>query len=477
MREKNIQNKIKSIVISFLVTIMILISLPVNTAKATTGGTLYVANYVVVDLAGNELTQIKPGDTCSIAVTLIDARTPIDTPSTPVPSTPSTPPASSTPVSSLAATPSISNIADVRIRLNPGAFTIPSVDHIVVHQRTDSSGYFSYTVVFNNITYVGGAPTLSFDVTYVDSNNNPLAYPLVTINQNIGQAVDTSVRPEVILRSSSYGGSSVTAGQSFTLSTNAYNTSPSLSIENVIVTVKLPDALVVSSGSSSVSVGTIAPNGTISASFALQVKPGAESGSVPVTVEYTYYAMVHGKMEQFISTQIISVPVVQRDRFEIYDVEAPEVMMAGEEVYVSLGFANKGKGIVYNVSAEIEGDMDNPGQRQFLGNIAAGSENSVDFYITASEIGTMEGTIVLTYENASGEEITVRAPFSITVEEASFIDPGFPPVMPEQPVQGGGIMKYVIGVVLVAGLGGGGFYFYKKKKASDVEAEDEDEDF
>ena len=468
MKRKSVWKQVVMCAISITVLFNAVVHMPANEAQAASGGDLYVANYAVVDLAGNELSSISPGTTCTIAVTIIDARVPIGGGGGVPSSTTST--ASSVPPPSL-------NISNVRVRLNPGAFTIPSVDYIVSHIRSDSSGYFSYTVVFNNITYMGGTPNLSFDITYVDGGNNPLGFPLVTVNQPIGQAVDRSVAPSVILKSSSYGGSSVSAGQSFTLTTTAYNTSPNLSIENVIVTVKLPDSLMISSGSNSVVVGTVGPNGEIRAQFALQAKPNAEAGSVPVTVEYTFYAMVQGQMAQLTSTQTISVPVVQQDRFEIYEVEAPEIIMAGEEAYVSLGFANKGKGIIYNLSAEIEGDMDNPGQRIFLGNIAAGTENSVDFYVTASEVGVMEGTIVIKYENAQGEETVIRTPFSITVEEAFY--PEYPIDINPPPNEGnsGSITKYLLPLVVVAAAGGGGFYYYKKKKSSTAKAEDEDEDF
>ncbi len=454
------RKRMKSCIVSLLMLITTINSGFSQMTFAASVSDLYVANYAVVSLTGTELSSIKPGDTCTIAVTLIDARVPIGSDAS----------------SSIS---SIDDINDVRIRLNAGSFSIPSDSYISYVERDDLTGYFSYTVTFNNITYLGGTPDLSFDVTYVNASNDPVGYPLATVVQKIGQASDTSIQPEVILKNSSFGGGSVAAGQNFTLNTNAYNTSTNLEIENVIATVKLPDSIVVASGSSSVVVGNVGPNGGINASFALQAKPGAEAGTAAIVVEYTYYATVQGQKQQYTSSQSISVPITQKDRFEVYDISAPEIVSMGDEAYISLGFANKGKGIIYNLSASIEGtNFTTTEKQQYIGNIAAGTENSVDFYIYPEEMGEIEGTLKLTYEDANGTETVVRVPFSITVEEGFIPEyPGIDPELPEEPTSGGGAWKWVVGLVVLAAAGAGGFWFYKKKKTQKDEAEDEDEDF
>ena len=53
---------------------------------------------------------------------------------------------------------------------------------------------------------------------------------------------------------------------------------------------------------------------------------------------------------------------------------------------------NKGKGIIYNVSAEITGDgITTTEGNQFIGNIAAGTESSADFTIQTANAGTLTG--------------------------------------------------------------------------------------
>ena len=80
------------------------------------------------------------------------------------------------------------------------------------------------------------------------------------------------------------------------------------------------------------------------------------------------------------STQeTISIPVVQIDRFQVTGVDAPAEAYLGEENYLTVNFVNKGRSDVYNLSAEISGDIQNPGQQQNLGNLTSGSTGSAEF--------------------------------------------------------------------------------------------------
>ena len=226
-------------------------------------------------------------------------------------------------------------------------------------------------------------------------------------------------------------------------------------------------------------VGTMAPGSTRHITYLVTTDATMEPGAISLNVELS---SKNGSS----SSYPISIPVVQLDRFEITGMEAPEMMMLGEEGYLSVTFVNKGKTIINNLSAEIMGsNLANPGQSQFLGNVAPGTENSVDFSVMASEVGTINGTVVLSYEDAKGEVQKVEKEFSCTVEEMPEFDPsmGYPGMMPDdmvdmEPEQAGmpvwgwaliavGAVAVVVIVVVVV----------KKKKAKKLALlEDEDED-
>ncbi|MEG1322832.1 MAG: cell adhesion protein, partial [Ruthenibacterium sp.] len=153
---------------------------------------------------------------------------------------------------------------------------------------------------------------------------------------------------------------------------------------------------------------------------------------------------------------------------------------------LTLGFVNKGKGILYNLSAEISGNLENPSQMQYVGNLASGTEGSVDFDILAKTAGTVSGVITLTYEDINGVEKKQTKEYSAVVGEAPATDPGMDgmgPMMPEEPeakkglpwwgwalIAGGGLTAIVVIVKII-----------KKKKAKKIERElaedNDDEDF
>ena len=128
-------------------------------------------------------------------------------------------------------------------------------------------------------------------------------------------------------------------------------------------------------------------------------------------------------------------------------------MTLGEEGYISVTFVNKGKTSIDNLSAEISGDnLANPGQSQFVGNIAAGTENSVDFDVAALEAGTITGIITLSYEDSTGAAKTLTTNYSITVNEMPAMeDPGMmDPGMMEPETEGGLPVGVIVVIVIVA---------------------------
>ena len=140
---------------------------------------------------------------------------------------------------------------------------------------------------------------------------------------------------------------------------------------------------------------------------------------------------------------------------------------------------NKGKSAINNLTAEIQGDnLANPGQSQFLGNVAAGTENAVDFSVIAAAEGTITGKVILTYENAKGETTTLEKEFTCTVEampvydDPGMMDPGMmDPTMGED-VEGGmpiwGWALIVVGVGAVAAVAG---VVIRQKQAAEKQAQ------
>ncbi|MEG2770472.1 MAG: hypothetical protein RR902_06595, partial [Oscillospiraceae bacterium] len=275
----------------------------------------------------------------------------------------------------------------------------------------------------------------------------------------------------------------VYANDTFTVTGNVLNTSATQTIENVTATVTTDTALMLESGSNTFYIGNIAPNAAAKASFKLAAGNTVEAGSYKATITYT--GTWNGT--PITCAQDVAVKVTQKERFEISKVEYSDAMFVNEENSMTVYYVNKGKAIIYNLSAEIKGNFSNPGQQQFVGNVAPGTETSLDFSILTDKTGPINGTIILTYENGKGEVQKIEKEFACSVEENEFnnggmmdggmiggdMDAGMQPDMPKAGMPWWGwllIAVAVVGVVVAVVI------IIKKRKAKKLALEDEDED-
>ena len=241
--------------------------------------------------------------------------------------------------------------------------------------------------------------------------------------------------PYVIVSNYSYGGT-VTAGQSFPLTLTFYNTSKNIDVQNMMITLSMPEALMLTSSSNTFYVDTLGTEETVTKTVQVTAKANAEPSSHNVEVSMKYqYIDDHTVSRRDNSTQeTISIPVVQVDRFEVTGVEVSPEIYLGEESDITVNYVNKGRSEVYNLSVAISGDIQNPGQQQNLGNLASGATGSADFYILPNAEGICAGQITITYEDTNMVEKSVTMDWS-----ANVVDPmaGMDPGMGMYPGMGG----------------------------------------
>ena len=353
----------------------------------------------------------------------------------------------------------------------------------------NSDGSDRYKLVFENVTYNGGSNEFTFDVITEGGESREIISKTLPITQ-CAEAIEPTPAPtpapaevpKIMVKDFSFGGTSVEAGKEFTLELTLFTTSGNTNLEDVMVGLTFPadsKNISLASGSMNTYVGAMAPNATKVISYKMITDATMEPGSVNITVQLT------SKNGEAASSPI-SIPVTQPERFEITNVEAPETMMMGEEGYLSVTFVNKGKSAINNLTAEIQGEnLANPGQSQFLGNVAAGTENSVDFSVIASAEGVISGKVILSYENSKGETATLEKEFSCTVEampaydDPGMMDPGMmDPTMGDDVGSGMPIWGWALIVVGVGAVAAVTVVVIRKKQAAKklAQLEDEDED-
>ena len=416
--------------------------------------TPHLMAYAVTNAAGGEVTKVEKGDRVNIVLTIVDSKAPQDL-----------------------------KASQIAARVNNAAFTYTGLGEA---SNVDTDAH-TYTLLFRDVIYNGGDNNFTVDISYI---GHGMAQG--SVSHAMGQCVtttkDNSRTPSILVRgnkitTSAQGAAAgiALAGNECTMTLDILSTSGDEALTDLLVTLALPEGVTLASGNSTAYVGSMAAGSSTSVSF--QLLPGANFTGGVATVGVSLSAVGKDTGVAVSSSTNVTVPVVQPERFELTNLEAPETMYLGEEGYVSLTFVNKGKSSINNLSAEISGEnIANPGQSQYLGNIAAGTENSVDFNVQASNAGTLKGTITLSYEDDQGNVKTMTKDFSCDVQEMPNNNDGgmdnFDPGMVEPEKTGLPIWaKALIGVAVVAVIAGVVVFVRKKRKEKALGTlEDEDED-
>lgn len=346
------------------------------------------------------------------------------------------------------------------------------------------------TITLTGVYYVGGSDnTLKLIVTQGNYNailscriDNATIHP-ETPDDNKDNNEPVAAQPYVIISSYSYGKGDLVAGETRNVTMTFRNTSKTMAVENMMVTITMPDAMMLTSSSNSFYIESLAAEGTITKTVNVTVKPTAAAQSHSMTLDFTYDYMDGSTRRNAKTTETISMPVLQVDRFTVTGIDLSPQIFIGEETGLSVNFVNKSRTEIYNLSAKLSCEaLTNNGEEQYLGNLGSGTTSSADFYITPSDTGDIVGEVIITYEDTNMNQRTVTVPFTtkaMSYEEVygpmdPGFDPGFDPGMAEEPTDNGGFPWFwvVAGVVV---LGGGAFVLLKLRK-NKKESVDDDED-
>ena len=302
----------------------------------------------------------------------------------------------------------------ISARINSSAFTFTGNAEVgQLYEETDANGA-GYVLLFRDVIYNGGGNSVPINLSYLNSTM-AMQQLSVTLGQCVDEDPDT---PNLMIRASSYGNEAVVAGTPFTLTLTLYATGGQENLNDVVISLTLPDGITMTSGSLSSYLGTMAPKSTRDVSFSLTPSAGFTGGVANITVNSVGTGADTNKAVTGMSTTI-SVPVSQPDRFELGQLELSDSITLGDSASVTLNFVNKGRNALSNLEATLSGDnLGADTTVQYIGNLNAGSSNSVDFDMTPTQEGTCNGTITLTYEDANGTLKTVSKDFSFSVQPA-----------------------------------------------------------
>lgn len=294
--------------------------------------------------------------------------------------------------------------------------TVKALDKIESQMQTiDATLSFYYD---NGTQLTGGSASGSVNVlstvTKDTKDEDPIASPT----------------PIVILSKYNYGGSSVAAGSSTNVSFSFTNTSKTIKIENVMVTVTGGQDLMLNGSTNTFYFESVAASGSKTVTVPMKAAQLISASAQDVKIDVTYEYVDQNARKSGNATLSLSVPLYQPDRFEMSEPTSAYTGYVGEETSLTIDYVNKGKSAINNVEATISGDIDTPTAYQRVGTIDGGKNGTIAFAVTPQLEGENQVKIVITYEDSNGN--TKERVFEATVEAMAYepIDP----VDPDEPI-------------------------------------------
>lgn len=305
------------------------------------------------------------------------------------------------------------------------------------------------------------AQSLSVDVSYSYSKGNSTAQgsdsqtvPLsAAISKETAEGLTASV-PNVIVSGYNYGTEKISAGSSFDLSLEFKNTSSSKTVENIIMTIDPGTALAITNSSNSFHFTSLKPGSSQTQTVNLQALPSAPTAPAVMSVKFSYEYVDKEQRNSVTQEQTISLPVYQLDRFELSQDTTYVEAWQYEESFLTLSYVNKGKSTVYNISAELQGDIPAMSKVQNIGNVEAGRSGTIDFIITPEMAGENTCKVVIAYEDDAMQVMQKEFEFEVMVNEM-FVPEVFPEeeFFPEEPeTSNGWILPVILGAAAVGAV-------------------------
>lgn len=225
---------------------------------------------------------------------------------------------------------------------------------------------------------------------------------------------------------------------------------------------------------------SIGPKGTTQKKLRLYVVPGAQPKTYTLTVNFEYEDSA-GK--EYTATELLGINVKQVTELQVDDFAIPDSVEMYSPVSVSFGYNNTGKVTLNNVMIKVEGDVECQNKNTYIGNMDSGAGDYFETTFTPNTSGEVPVSIIISYEDATGEVKEERRDFILNVtepvvpEDAENMDHGSAPM---------DMKKVMISIALLSLFGMGLFIFIKRQKQdpqntfvesmNDIGVDDDDDD-
>jgi hypothetical protein len=337
--------------------------------------------------------------------------------------------------------------------LAPGATTSLSF----TFAGTAASKTQNYAIQFTTEYTSGGSAVSSFKQFAGVNVNNP------------DSDEENASKPKLIVSNYECDPLIVMAGQEFNLNMEVLNTHSTKGVKNIKMFLTLAEETSSDSeksgnvftpveSSNTFYFDEIGPKATVQKQLRLYVVPDAQPKTYTLTVNFEYEDAT-GK--EFTATELLGINVKQVTALQMDDFAIPDAVEMYSPVTVSFGYYNTGKVTLSNVMVKVVGDVECQNKNTYIGNLESGASEYFESSFTPTSSGEVPVSIVVSYEDASGEVMEETRDFTLNVME---------PMMPEdmegeeaeQPPMD--MKKAMISIALLALLAMGLFVFVKRQK-------------
>lgn len=262
-----------------------------------------------------------------------------------------------------------------------------------------------------------GTNELNVELDYYDQDNTHYTDTrTIYINDVLGAETNTGKgTPKIIISDYLINPNNIVAGNKFSLDFTFKNTHLTKNITNMKIVVNSNDGtFIIDNSSNSFYVQNLEPEAEISKSISFRTKQDTLSGAYPVTVSFEYE---DSEGNQYSSNETINVPITEKSNLSIDNINGPYELYQGNTGYISFEYYNKGKATISNLSVKVEGDYKGKTETNYIGNVEPGKGSYSEVEVVANTPGNASGNLVFTFEDSSGNIMTVKRNFSGFVYE------------------------------------------------------------
>lgn len=262
-----------------------------------------------------------------------------------------------------------------------------------------------------------GTNELSVNLDYYDQDNKQYTETrTIYINDVQGtEGVTGKGTPKIIISDYKINPTNVIAGNRFSLDFTFRNTHLTKKISNMKVVVNSNDGtFIIDNSSNSFYVEGLEPQGEISKTISFRTKQDTLSGAYPVTVSFEYE---DAEGTAYTPSETINIPITEKSNLSIDNINGPYELYQGNSGYISFEYYNKGKASISNLSVTVEGDYTGRNETNYIGNVEPGKGSYSEVEVVANTPGEANGNLVFTFEDSSGNVMTVKRAFSGFVYE------------------------------------------------------------